>query len=272
MKDDNSMFEYLSGQKLYGDDFDLEKIGLWYEAEKDDSIRRYRDLFGKYLYTYHALNSFHGYRHLPRQRWRHVLGFGSAYGDEFAPMLSQIDKITIVEPSDRVRRVEKDGEPVFDYIKPVVSGTLPFADESFDLITCFGVLHHVPNVTHVVKEFSRCLKPGGYALVREPIISLGDWTRHRQELTRCERGIPVHILREIIARADLLTFRESLCWFPGVLKVWNKIGKACFNSPLATRIDWLMSLALSFNTTYHRPRIWQKFGPTSVFFVLKKKV
>ncbi len=38
---------------------------------------------------------------------------------------------------------------------------LPFADASFDLITCRIAAHHFPDPFRFVQEVSRCLKPGG---------------------------------------------------------------------------------------------------------------
>ena len=39
--------------------------------------------------------------------------------------------------------------------------SLPFADESFDLVTCCDVLEHVDNLDRTVAEVARVLKPGG---------------------------------------------------------------------------------------------------------------
>jgi SAM-dependent methyltransferase len=49
-----------------------------------------------------------------------------------------------------------------------VSGSvssLPFADDSFDLVYSCGVIHHTPDTEGAVREFHRVLRPGGTALV-----------------------------------------------------------------------------------------------------------
>jgi ubiquinone/menaquinone biosynthesis C-methylase UbiE len=39
--------------------------------------------------------------------------------------------------------------------------TLPFADESFDLVFGHAVLHHIPDLRQAFSEFARVLRPGG---------------------------------------------------------------------------------------------------------------
>jgi ubiquinone/menaquinone biosynthesis C-methylase UbiE len=39
--------------------------------------------------------------------------------------------------------------------------SMPFSDNSFDIVFSHGVLHHIPDVIEVQKEIARVLKPGG---------------------------------------------------------------------------------------------------------------
>jgi 2-polyprenyl-3-methyl-5-hydroxy-6-metoxy-1,4-benzoquinol methylase len=48
------------------------------------------------------------------------------------------------------------------------SGKMDFADETFDVITCFGVLEHIVNPEDVVAESFRTLKKDGQALYVVP--------------------------------------------------------------------------------------------------------
>ncbi|MCK6455772.1 MAG: class I SAM-dependent methyltransferase [Phycisphaerae bacterium] len=42
---------------------------------------------------------------------------------------------------------------------------LPFADASFDLVTCSNSFHHYPHQGAVVREFRRLLRPGGRLMI-----------------------------------------------------------------------------------------------------------
>jgi ubiquinone/menaquinone biosynthesis C-methylase UbiE len=53
--------------------------------------------------------------------------------------------------------------------------SLPFADESFDLVIGHAVLHHLPDLERAFQEFHRVLRPGGrIAFAGEPSRT-GDW-------------------------------------------------------------------------------------------------
>ncbi len=56
----------------------------------------------------------------------------------------------LIEPSSKVPTLIRASLP-----------TLPFADETFDLVTCFLVMPHVPDDKAALTELARVLKPGG---------------------------------------------------------------------------------------------------------------
>lgn len=261
--------DYLSGKKLYGDDFTLEQIDTWFKDEKEG----YAELGAKnretYKYPYHALNALHGFRYLTKSQFSHALGLGAAYGDEFEPLASKIQKVSIVEPSNAFASNAVCGMPA-TYVSPDPSGILPFATGTFDLVTCLGVLHHIPNVTFVVSEISRCMCEGGQALIHEPVVSMGNWTRMRPGLTKRERGIPLNLFREILRKNKLRIVNEALCVFPGVQRM-GALGASVYNNGAWTLVDGILCRLFRPNLSYHAKSIWKKIRPTSVYFVVTKE-
>ena len=260
--DVNGISRYLAGDLLYGDDFDATQIAAWFADEQE----AYADLgaknAAKYTYAYHAWNIFHGFRRLPPGPVGEVLGFGSAYGEELLPIVPRARSITIVEPSGAFTTESLQGVPV-RYIRPVPGGELPFPDNSFGLITCFGVLHHIPNVSAAIKEFARVLRRDGRILLREPIVSMGDWRKPRPGLTKRERGIPLAVLERIASEAGLDRLHRSLCGFPltRVLFNWKRSGP--FNDMLATRVDAVLAAAFAWNWHYHARSTFERLRSVS---------
>lgn len=261
--------EGLRGTKLYGDDFSLEEIARWFEAEREGFADIWAKDRSRYQYEFHALNHAHHFRYLPKQRFSHVLSIGGAYGDELLPIVPSISRITILEPSDVFVSKEIGGVPV-NYVKPQPAGEMPFSEGEFDLVTCFGCLHHIPNVTRVVGEVFRCLAPGGMVLVREPIVSMGDWRAPRNGLTKMERGIPIEIFRRIIHTSGFEVMKETLCVFPVIPRLHFLFGAYVYNSPTAVFLDRLLSQWFAWNNTYHATRIVEKLRPSAVGYVLRK--
>ena len=264
-----NMDECFAGTRLYGDDFGPEEIAAWYADEKEGYATLGNKNRASYVYQYHSLNGRHGFRFIGGRRFRNVLGFGSAFGDEFLPILNQIDHLTILDPSEVFRADSVGGVPC-QWRQPSIDGILPFPRDSFDLITCIGVLHHIPNVTTVVNELYRCLSPGGYLLLREPIISMGDWTKPRRTATKRERGIPLHILCRIIREAGFRVISQQLCVFPLIARIWRRFGRSAYNSGVATRIDEILCGWLRHRVRYHATQLSHKIRPTAVYFVLTK--
>ncbi len=263
---------YLSGERLYGDDFTLDQIKQWYKEESEG----YADLGNKervkYVYSYHELNKTHAYNKMKDKLFENALGFGSAWGDEFEPILDKITNLTIIEPSENLRN-NKIGNLTPSYIKPEIDGVLKFRNCKFDLITCFGTLHHIPNVSFVLKELIRVLKPGGYLLVREPIISMGDWRNYRVGLTRNERGIPVSFFESVFANEPVKIVSRTYC-FTMTSFLQRKLGKffkkSIFSYKIYIKFDKFISQLLKFNVHYNAEKKIHIISPQNVFYVIKK--
>jgi SAM-dependent methyltransferase len=273
MKSSDELDVYFAGKALYGDDFGDRQIAEWYADEKEG----YAELGAKdastYRYGYHASNTLHAFRHMRKERFASAMGFGSAYGEEFLPIASRIEALTIVDPSDAFSRRDVYGIPA-TYVKPDPSGILPFQNNQFDLITCFGVLHHIPNVSFVLSELARVLQPGGYLAVSEPIKSMGDWRVPRRGLTKRERGIPLPILRRVVESCELDILRTGFWAFPLTHRLFNGWRSTrydgIYNNPSIARVDSILATAFAWNISYHPRNLLRRFSPGSVFLLLSK--
>ena len=264
--------KYFGGEVLYGDNFGPEEIAAWFADEENG----YADLVGveadqpRGEYGYGALNQLHGFSHLPPGvNYGHVLGFGSNFGDELKPILASCDRITLLDSSKKFQVDAIAGVSV-DYLLAQSSGNITLADQSVDLITCFGVLHHIPNVSKVLSEFHRVLKPGGFALIREPITTMGDWRKARRGLTARERGLPRAWFLEAIQTSGLRVNCAADCYFPPWIKVLNKCALPTFGHPLVVSVDAVLARLFRFNYRYHRGGVWSRFGPASLFVVAQR--
>lgn len=258
------------GLELYGDNFSDDKIITWYEEEKE----AYADLYSfegkETIYPYHTINTYHCYQHITADRLPDVLSIGGAYGEELLPIIAKLERITILEPSSQLQAETLRGIPL-TYVSPQVTGEMVFPDNSFDLVTCFGVLHHIPNVSKVMAEIHRVLKPGGCFIFREPIVSMGDWTKHRPGLTKNERGIPKHILDGIIDRLHFKVINYGLCFTkPFDITVAKLLDINVYNSPTYVKIDAVLGKIMHLNYVYHPKNVLQKFRASCCACVLQK--
>ncbi len=151
------------------------------------------------------------------------------------------------------------------------NGDISLPDSSVDLITCFDVLHHIPNVSHIIEEFARVLEPGGLVLLREPITDMGgNWgSRDRPGLTPHERGIPVSILRRQLVAAGLTIEREVLHMFPPTLRLWRN-GLVPFNNAAITAVDRGVCRLITLRVRYHADTHLQKIRPAEVAVMARR--
>jgi SAM-dependent methyltransferase len=96
---------------------------------------------------------------------------------------------------------------------------LPFADESFDLVTMLDVLEHVEHDEAAVREIARVLRPGGAFVLSVPAYQ-NLWSAHDEALHHFRR-YEYHGLQKVLHAGGLQVWRISfamslmppLAWF-----------------------------------------------------------
>jgi SAM-dependent methyltransferase len=263
-----SLAEYYSGRKLFGEDFSLEEIREWYGLEENACFDIYEQ-GRKRMPNNDHLHWQYGYREVlaARKNLGEVLGLGSGNGEEFRPVRQWIEHLHIVESADGYFH----NDATTTYTKAHADGSLNFPDNFFDTAVNIAVLHHIPNTSHVVRELFRVLKPGGFCIVKEPITTLGDWHRPRKGgLAPCERGFPRALLDEMLQRAGFESVKKTYFEFPPLRHLRDRGGIDTYNSKFWTGLDRLCCQLTDWNYRYRRFRWYQKLAPSYVFLVLRK--
>ena len=97
----------------------------------------------------------------------HAWIIGSGNGELIHLMRERFNAKTFAcDYVDGLMRLSDQAVDVIDLDKQ----PLPYADESFDLITITEIIEHVQNFRAVLKEIHRCLKPGGGVVITTPNI------------------------------------------------------------------------------------------------------
>ena len=91
-----------------------------------------------------------------------ILDIGAGTGDFLSVAKKDGWKAVGVEPSTRAKKIALEKDVSF------VNETNELASHSFDVITMWHVLEHVPNLEEQIKELKRLLKPSGSLIVAVP--------------------------------------------------------------------------------------------------------
>lgn len=95
------------------------------------------------------------------------IGCNTGYGTiRFAPVAGRVVGVDVSPRAiDAARQRAPDGRPEFI---PTSGFELPFPDDSFDLVTSFQVLEHVPDPLAYLREIERVARPGGTVILATP--------------------------------------------------------------------------------------------------------
>lgn len=267
------------GTYLVGDDFTEEQLILWFSQEQEafyegDAGNSEEDPWYSYMRFVNEVLGFEPIR-AKAIALKTMLVIGPGSGVEVQQFsLSHPDcQLSFLEASESFKVQLRERFPTSHIVTPVFTGEIALKDNTQDVVCAFSVLHHIPNVSKVISEVSRVMRPGGFFIVREPCSSMGDW-RYPRSATPNERGISRQWMLEIAERAGLALENFPV---PIILEPINKtikktIGFKNISFPMLYRVDRMLSRLVAINDHYWRDSFLKKIGPSSYFYLFRKKV
>lgn len=110
-------------------------------------------------------------------RGKRVLEIGVGAGTDFVNWVRHSALATGVDLTEHGVRLTRERlalEGLRAEVLQADAENLPFADETFDLVYSYGVLHHSPDTPRAIREVHRVLKPGGRARIM--VYHVPSWT------------------------------------------------------------------------------------------------
>jgi 2-polyprenyl-3-methyl-5-hydroxy-6-metoxy-1,4-benzoquinol methylase len=103
-----------------------------------------------------------------------LLDIGAGTGNFLALARTDGWKITGIEPNEKAKNIAQNKGGLF------VDNTADLTDRSFDVITMWHVLEHVPDVEKQIKELKRLLKPSGTIIIAVPNFNSFDANHYKE--------------------------------------------------------------------------------------------
>ncbi|MEC3906274.1 class I SAM-dependent methyltransferase [Tamlana sp. 2201CG12-4] len=116
------------------------------------------------------INSFQGEE-------KKLLDVGCGTGDFLQTAQNNNWKVFGIEPNEQARKIAntKTNNSVFE-----IEELLKFEDHSFDVITLWHVLEHLPDLENHIKVFRKLLKPNGFLIIAVPNYKSYDAKYYKQ--------------------------------------------------------------------------------------------
>ena len=183
----------------------LENLGKYYESEDYIShTDNKRSLFEKLYHFIKSIalkNKLNLINSLQPNKGR-LLDIGAGTG-EFLSVAKNDGWQTIgVEPSDRAKSIAKNKGISF------VEETSELEDHSFDLISMWHVLEHVPDLDKQIKELKRLLKPTGTLIIAVPNFKSYDASHYGKFWAAFD--VPIHFWHFSKTAIKLLFEKEEM--------------------------------------------------------------
>lgn len=143
----------------------LESLGKYYESEDyishTDSKRSLFEKLYHFIKTIALKDKLNLINSLQPHKGQ-ILDIGAGTGDFLSVAKNSGWKTVGVEPSDKAKAIAKSKGVSF------VSVTSELENHSFDVISMWHVLEHVPDLDKQIKELKRLLKPTGTLIIAVP--------------------------------------------------------------------------------------------------------
>lgn len=156
--------------------WEREACGTRYGEDLDGKSR-----FDQIAAARYALEPYiSSFANFPCARDKTVLEIGVGAGTDFHNWCNYASHATGVDLTDTAialtnERLRVNAVPASRYtLRSADAESLPFTDESFDLVYSWGVLHHTPDTHRAFREVFRVLKPGG--ITKAMIYHVPSWT------------------------------------------------------------------------------------------------
>ncbi|HEY4002811.1 MAG TPA: class I SAM-dependent methyltransferase [Candidatus Xenobia bacterium] len=183
---------------------------------------------------------------LPKRQGNTILDFGCGTGGNLTTLRKYGDVTGVDVSKQAVEACRRDGFENVIRIKPNVP--LPFADQSYNLITTLDVLEHVDDDVAALRDLHRVLTPGGLLVVFVPAYEFL-WSEHDEALQHKRRYLASYLhARMNVAGFQVLkrTYAISLSfplivgyrWFKGLFP--SKVPASTSYVPLPAFLNELL--------------------------------